>query len=210
MRVVVFGASGGVGLASVQRCLDAGHQVTAFVRSPEKFSIKHEALAIEKGDVLDGDAVARVLRGKDAVLSALGPAKGTPAGTLISTGTRHITDGMKRAGVRRFVYASGLMAGPCAGLHAGKRFLIQIFRWLNHALYVDKVKTEADIRESGLDWIIVRPPVLAALPARGRYRVGPDLDVSVMAKFAFADVADCMSRALVEDEFLHQAIELSY
>lgn len=210
MRVVVFGATGGLGSASVQKALAAGHRVTAFVRSPDKVRIRHDALALVQGDVLDGVAVARVMRDQDAVLSALGPAAGTPAGTLISTGTRSIIDGMKSAGVRRFLFASGLMVGPAAGMNVFKRQLIKVFRVMHRDLYLDKLRAEASVRESGLDWIIVRPPVLADVPARGRYRVGPDIDVRLMDKFAFADVADYMVRGLSEDEFLHRAVELSY
>jgi putative NADH-flavin reductase len=210
VRVVIFGATGGLGSACVQKALDEGHRVTAFVRSPEKVRLKHAALALVKGDALDAEAVARVIPDHDAVLSALGPANGVPAGTLISTGTRFILDGMKRAGVRRFVFASGLMVGPGGGMSVWKRLLVGVFRLMNRALYLDKVVAEATVRDSGLDWIIVRPPVLAPLPARGQYRVGADLDVRLMDKFAFADVADCMVRELTDDRFVGQAIELSY
>lgn len=210
MRVVVFGATGGLGSASVAKALAAGHRVTAFVRNPEKVRTHHEALALVQGDVLDNAGVARVVRDHDAVLSALGPAAGTPAGTLISKGTQFIIEGMKSAGVRRFLFASGLMAGPAAGLNVFKRQLIEVFRLMNRDLYLDKVRAEASVQASGLDWIIVRPPVLANVPARGHYRVGPDIDVRLIDKFAFADAADYMVRGLTDDEFLNRAVELSY
>ena len=210
MRVIVFGATGGLGSASVQKALVAGHRVTAFARNPDKVRVRHDRLEIEKGDVLDREAVGRALREHDAVLSALGPSAGTRAGTLISTGASAIIEGMKSAGVRRLVFASGLMVGRAAGMGFFKRRLIGFFRLMNHALYVDKVRAEASVRTSGLDWIIVRPPVLADLPPRGGYRVGPDLDVRLMDKLAFADVADYMVRGLTEDEFLRREVELSY
>ena len=210
MRVVVFGATGGLGSESVEKALAAGHRVTAFVRNPDKLRLRNAELNVVKGDVLDGAAVASVIRDHDAVLSALGPAAKTPAGTLISTGTGNILAGMKSAKVRRFVFASGLMVGKAAGMNFLKRQMIGFFRAMNHDLYVDKVRAEALVRESGLDYIIVRPPVLAQVPSRGTYRVGPDLDVHLMDKFAFADAADYMVRGLSEDAFLQAAVELSY
>ncbi len=210
MRVIVFGATGGLGSAVVTQALQGGHDVTAFVRSAAKVRTTHDRLRIAQGDILDGEAVASAVKGQAGVISALGPAAGTPAGTLISDGTRHIIEGMRHGGVRRFVLASGLMVGPAAGMGPFKRLLISIFRLKHRALYLDKVRTEAAVRDSGLDWLIVRPPVLADLPARGRYRVGPDLDVRLMDKLAFGDAAGYMVRALTEDEFLRQAVELSY
>ncbi len=210
MKMVVFGSTGGLGAALIERALVAGHEVTAVARTPGKVRARHERLRVVQGDVLDGDAVARAVQGQDAVLSAIGPAAGTPAGTLISNGVGHMIAAMERAGVRRLVFASGLMVGPAAGMNAAKRLLISLFRLHHRALYLDKVRAEAAVEKSGLDWIIVRPPVLADLPAHGTYRVGPSLDVRLMDKFAFADVGDYMVRAATDDAHLRTAVELSY
>ena len=117
---------------------------------------------------------------------------------------------MKSANVRRLVFASGLMVGKAAGMSFLKRQMVGFFRAMHHDLYLDKVLAEALVRESGLDYIIVRPPVMADVPSRATYRVGPDLDVHLMDKFAFADAADYMVRGLSEAKFLQAAVELSY
>ena len=57
MKIVVFGASRGVGSKVVEQALEAGHIVTAFVRSPEKFGVRHPNLSVVKGDSLDAAAV---------------------------------------------------------------------------------------------------------------------------------------------------------
>lgn len=209
-RIIVFGATGGLGVPVLSAALDAGHRVTAFARNASKVKLSHERLSVAVGDVLDAEAVASAVEGQDVVISALGPSPGAPAGTLISTGARNIISAMRRHEVKRLVFASGLMVGSCGGMSAPKRLLIQVFRLIHRALYLDKVVAEAVVRESGLAWIIVRPPVLAAVPRRGTYRVGRDLDVRLLDKFAFADVADYMVRATTEDEFIGSAVELSY
>ena len=73
MKIVVFGASRGVGLEVVKQALKAGHTVTAFVRSPEKFTVKDANLTVFKGDSMDAEAVEKAIAGQDAVISALGP-----------------------------------------------------------------------------------------------------------------------------------------
>ncbi|MFB4271502.1 NAD(P)-dependent oxidoreductase [Nonomuraea sp. GTA35] len=73
MRVTVFGATGGIGRLLVQQLLDAGHQVTALVRSPAKLTLTHPNLNVIAGQLSDTAAVRQSVQGTDAVISALGP-----------------------------------------------------------------------------------------------------------------------------------------
>jgi putative NADH-flavin reductase len=79
MRLLVFGASGPLGRAITEAALAAGHQVTAFVRTPGRLG-GHPALSEMTGDVLDAESVAAAVPGHDAVISALGHSRPSPAG----------------------------------------------------------------------------------------------------------------------------------
>ena len=46
MKVAVIGATGPTGMCVVQQALDAGHEVVALVRSPEKMTIQHDNLQV--------------------------------------------------------------------------------------------------------------------------------------------------------------------
>ena len=62
LKVIVFGATGTTGSAVVERALECGYAVTAFVRNPEKISTSHPNLTVFKGDVLDPASVERPRR----------------------------------------------------------------------------------------------------------------------------------------------------
>jgi uncharacterized protein YbjT (DUF2867 family) len=160
--------------------------------------------------VLKPETVAAAVQGQDAVLSAIGPAAGSKPGTLISTGTKHIVAAMQQHGVKRLVFESGLMVGDARGMNLGKRLLIAFFRRLNQALFEDKVVAEKTVRDSGLAWLIVRPPNLKHVPARGGYHVGENLNVNLMAGLSHADVADFMVKALGEPARTQQILDISY
>ena len=89
MKVVVFGASGGTGCHIVDQALEAGYEVTAFVRSPEKLGIEHCNLTIFQGDVMDAESVERAIAGQDAVLSVLGPTR-PPVPDMMATAAENI------------------------------------------------------------------------------------------------------------------------
>jgi uncharacterized protein YbjT (DUF2867 family) len=77
MRVLVLGATGGIGQAIIEQCLVQGHEVIVYARSPEKLPDKikkDENVTIHKGGLTDETALASALTGVHVVTSALGPA----------------------------------------------------------------------------------------------------------------------------------------
>ena len=108
MRLLVLGATGGIGKYLLEYATARGHEVTAFARSPQKIVLKSEKLRVIPGDLLNVDQLAQVLPGHDAVLSAFGPA------TLRRVTTRRefgkaLAAAMQRSGVRRALVVSSAL-----------------------------------------------------------------------------------------------------
>ena len=198
------GATGGTGRLIVNKALARGHEVTALVRSPEKASdLKGATLVV--GDVRDGKALREALKGQDAVISALGtPASPFREVTLLSTATRALVEAMKTERVSRLVSITGLGAGDSAG-HGGFLFDNVIFPLLLKKVYADKNRQEAIIRNSGLDWVIVRPSVLNNKPGRGAIRALTDLSDFHGGSISREDVAAFVLDQLRSDSWLHRA-----
>lgn len=66
MKIIVIGASGGVGREVVQQALQVGYEVTAFVRSSVRLSMEHPKLTVVEGDGLDEVAVSNAIQGHSA------------------------------------------------------------------------------------------------------------------------------------------------
>jgi putative NADH-flavin reductase len=155
MRLFVLGATGRTGVELIDLAL-ARHQVTAFVRSPEKITRRDERLAVVKGDVHEPDEVATALAGHDAVISALGPAprQAIFGSTLMHESATSTLRAMRSAGVRRLLVVSSALLFPGGGPGVG------FFRALiNHHLR-DSKRMEEVVTESELEWTIARPPRL--------------------------------------------------
>ena len=209
MKLVVFGATGGTGKQIVAAALAAGHDVVAVARRPEAITTTHARLTVVKGDVLDAASVASAIAGSEAVLSAIGPSNNKQPGTLISDGVVNIVAACTTGKVR-LVFESGLMVGDGRGLSLFGRTALGVFRRLNGALAADKRIAEQTIRDSALDWVIVRPVSLDDSPATGSYRTGIDIRLRLANRLSHADVADFMIKAASDPSVVHTIQDIGH
>ena len=209
MRILVFGATGPSGKCLVEQALAAGHIVTAFARNPDKITTRHERLKIAKGDIQDAASIDAAMAGQEAVLSVLGVRK-LGKNSILSEGTKSILESMKRNAIRRFICMTSLEVGDSKG-QSPWYFRWIILPFLLRRVFEDKEIQERYIRESGLDWVIVRPAMLTNGPHTGVYQhwIGPE-PKNVSHKISRADSVDFMLKQLTASEFLGKAAGLSY
>ncbi len=209
MKLIVFGATGGTGKNVVTCAVKAGHEVVAVARKPEAIATT-EHVVVMKGDVLDAASIESAVEGGDAVICAIGPASNSKPGTLISEGTKNILAACAKAGVRRFVFESGLIMSDGKELSFFGSLGVSVFRAIYPKLHADKLIAEAAIRASELDWVIVRPPALSHSPATGKYLAGPGARVFPASSLSHADCADALVKAATEDDWVKQVINVGH
>jgi putative NADH-flavin reductase len=197
MSIVVFGANGPTGRLLVAHALAAGHQVIAVTRRPDKFPQQHPNLTVARADVLDASAVEGVVSGADAILSTLGAPYGRKQVAVYSVGVRNILTAMERHQVRRLVVVSSSATDPKPYADAGFFFnrVVQPFvvNVLGKTVYEDMRRMEELIRNSEVDWTIVRPSglfdadfvsdyELAENHIAGRFTARSDLAAAMLAQ----------------------------
>jgi putative NADH-flavin reductase len=207
--IALFGGSGRTGKPFLTQALAKDYAIKALVRSPEKITTQHEQLTLVKGDVLNYDDVRKTVDGTDVVVSVFGHVKGSPE-WLQTNGTKNIVQAMKETGVARVISLSG------GGLPFEKdepkfpdkaiRFIMKVAvpKVLNDAIEHAKV-----LRDSGLDWVIVRGPRLTDDPKKNDYRVGW-VGVNASTKIGRADLADFILTLVEDTQYDHQMPFVSY
>jgi putative NADH-flavin reductase len=177
MKLVIFGATGNVGRRIVAEAVDRGHEVVGVVRDPAAVQSPDSRVVLAKGDATDAESIARLVRGADAVVSAISPrpnARGLPAPSLAAN-ARALIKGLRSAGVKRVLYvggASSLEVAPGKALADTPDFP-EIYREEaregREALAV--FRNEA----KGLDWTYLSPAAEIAPGNRtGKYRTTGD------------------------------------
>jgi uncharacterized protein len=107
MKIALIGATGYVGSFIREEALDRKHEVTAIVRHPEKLPVRVD-LTAKKADVADVDALAQILAGHDAVISAFSPDPSTTDKfSDMVVGAKAIIAAVKKSGVKRLLAVGG-------------------------------------------------------------------------------------------------------
>src|SRR5262245_9807543 len=207
MKVIVFGANGGIGRHVVEQSLAAGHIVTAVARRPESVTAQHPNLTVRRGDVLDPAGLGDLLAGQEAVVSALGVHSRAPT-VVYSQGVANILQAMQAAGVRRMlcISATGLDPGHWLQHYLAKPVLWAILR----EMYTDLARMEETVKRSGVEWTIIRPPNMSDRPHTGRYKVSCNEHLPSAWTISRADVADYIVRHLADPETYQSWVEVAY
>jgi putative NADH-flavin reductase len=206
MHITIFGANGPTGRLVTGQALDAGHHVVAATRHPDGFPIQHPDLAVAAVDVYDRAAVAEAVRGSDAVLSTLGVPYSRQPITVYSAGVANVVAAMGDHGVKRLVAVSSSATEP--HIHVDGGFLLNrvlqplIVATIGKTMYADMLRMEQLLRESDLDWTVLRPSGLFDYSEPTAYRLDEDQAPGVYT--ARVDLAASMLDQLTDDRYVRK------
>jgi hypothetical protein len=235
MRVLVFGASGPNGREILKQAATE-HQVTAFVRTPEKISdilAEFPTIQVAKGDILDPSTIGEL---PGMASHRLRCRHGRAGGGAVCVGdeyrndvSTHDDDGRNeehhrrhektrllhfqfqfnlRSGIKRLIVETSLGCGDTADQPPWIfRFFFMGF-FLKH-VFADKNNQEKEVMASGLDWVIARPGGLTKGALTKSYKAGFGPNDNVVGRISRADVAHFMISQLSSDGCLRKAVSLS-
>jgi putative NADH-flavin reductase len=221
MKLTIVAATGGIGRQVLEQAVAAGHDVTAVVRNPEK--LRSAPVRVVAADLTSADpaALRSAVQGADAVLSGLGATTKTETG-IAWRGTEAITRAMQGAGVRRIVVVSSASVGTVASPgrpepprhDPGDGFVMRhvtypILKVAFREIYADLARMEGILRDSALDWTVVRPVRLTGKPVTGTYRTAAGRNVRHGLFISRADVAHYMLDAIGDPGTFRQTVGIA-
>ena len=212
MKIAIFGASGRTGLLLTQRCLAAGHTVTALVRTPGAFRFC-EQVQVVVGGAFDAVAVRQTVEGSEVVLSALG-ARSLKKEDVLERAVPLIVAAMRQTGVRRIVAlgSAGALEDSLKKQAAWRRWFVQniVYKTFLKWPVASQVAQWKMLAASGLDWTMVMPPMLTDGPARRKYRVDGEALPRGGMRIARADVADFMMQQIASPTWVGRGVYVAY
>lgn len=208
-RLLILGATGGTGLQLVSQALEAGNEVTAYVRDAAKLDLKHERLRVVVGPIADeARPFQDAMMGQQAVISTLGRGLSLQSEHVIERCVPPVLSAMKAHGVGRLIFTSAIGVGDA---YAEAPLLSKlVIRVLLKDIYPDKLIGENLVRSSDLDWTIVQPAGLTSGHLTCRYRVAEHLHHRVVATISRADLAHFLLSQLDDRTYVRRIVQLGY
>lgn len=200
MNILVVGANGQIGKHLVSKIQDTNeHTAIAMVRNEDQIS-QFESQGAKTALVdLEGsiDDIARAAKGADAVVFTAGSGGHTGADKTMMIdldGAIKTMEAAKQAGVKRFVIVSAI------GVHHRDK-------WMGSVPYYSAAKHYADVwlRQSGLDYTIIRPGGLLNDAGTGKIKVAVDLDRGSIPR---EDVATTILASLEDDHTIGKEFDM--
>jgi putative NADH-flavin reductase len=209
MKVTIFGGTGITGAFLINEALKRGIGITVYARNSSSFN--NPNVRIIKGDLSDKELLREAIQGADAVVSALGPSKPNhPKGLPITKAYKDIISVMEQVEVNRIIAISTMTAADPEDVSNFKnRFPALMVKVIAPSVYNDIVETAKIIRNSALDWTIVRVPFLNNKPASKKLNVGLYGHTKHSQFLSREDVAIFMLDQISEHKYICQAPGIS-
>ena len=205
MKVLVVGAAGKTGRAVVERAVQEGNEVTAFVHSAGGSDVS--GVEVRVGDATDMAAMEAAITGQDAVIDTVGGKTPYRHTTLEASVAATIVAAMQRHGVRRLAVTSMVGEGDSA---ANTPFYVKIaLATFLRGATPDKANMESAVSGSELDWVITRPAVLTEKPATGDVRIFSAGNRDKAHSITRSDLAAFLVAQLTSDDNLRQAVTIA-
>jgi putative NADH-flavin reductase len=221
LDIVIFGATGEVGSHVVQEALDRGHRVTAVSRRPEQFEMRHDNLAVVKGDLLDNASITEIVTGQDVViLSVRGVIgnSGTPESALQFIAAENLIDVLFRQGERapRLIHVggSGSLEVEPGVVFAEKLPTILLPKGLEIEILGQILALEFYRKVDDVRWTYITPPKnLTNGPRTGVFRIGGNRaleDERGRTRVSRADFAVALIDEAEQAKHIRQQISVAY
>ncbi|CAM3687313.1 NAD(P)-dependent oxidoreductase [Smaragdicoccus niigatensis] len=209
MKILILGATGGVGRHLVEQAVANGHDVSVVCRDvrriPTGWPVTPHRLDLS---IATSAELAVAVAGTDAVVSALGHRSKSDRGVL-GRSAETVVGAMWEAGVRRFIGISAAPLAPAEDFTA-RYLMMPIVKRAFAEVYRDTADMEAVLREAQVDWTVVRPPRLTNHRLTGTYRTAFDRNLRHGRSIGRADLAQFMLAAISEGATIGHAIGIAY
>lgn len=155
-KVLITGATGLVGQRLVKRLLEAGYNCNALVRKGKHVT---EGITAIAGDLFDPESLTSAVKDVTAVIHLAAVFRSNDTGLIWKSnleGTNNLISALKaQAPDARFIMASTAHVYNANNPHPGKE---DDYTDPQHAYPASKLAAEKSLRESGLNWSILRFP----------------------------------------------------
>lgn len=207
-KIAIIGGTGKAGKYVVNQLLQRGFRLKILLRNSEKFTIQSPQIEIIQGDVKDYETVLSLIRGTDAVISALGLGQPASETSIFSQTTTNILQVMKACNIQRYIVITGINVNTPFDKKSSKTQFATDWMYANYPkTTADKQKEYAILVESNVDWTLVRLPLIEQTNEIGGVQIS--LEDCLGDKISATDLANFLINQLTDETYISKSPFLS-
>jgi putative NADH-flavin reductase len=204
--LAVFGATGKTGLALIAEARQRGWQVQALVRGAAGTLEGQSGVEIVRGEFSSLERLQATIVGASAVCCVFGP-RPPFTDVFCANATRAVIAAMQHTSTHRLIVQTGAMVGQnLPNWTLAWRLMTSMYQRQQPKAARDRLEQERLVRQSGLDWTIIKPPRLTDGAASRHVRVAANLRVGMLSKISRADLATVLMDEVEQPRFVGQAV----
>lgn len=206
MKIALLGSTGFLGKVLLKKALERGFLIKTLVRTPEKLGEFKDCVEFIQGSLDDTEQLEQAVSGAEAVVSAVGPPQRNPGPPEFYEKTmQELVRILERQNIRRFIHTGG--AAHLGGEHEkwtiGRRILRAFLIVFGKPILIAKEREWAVLKQSHLDWTLVRPPYIVTGECNGH--VSADEKNLSKTRINVEDLADFMLDQIASKEWIKKA-----
>jgi putative NADH-flavin reductase len=206
--IAVIGGTGKAGKYVVNQLIQRGFRLKLLLRNPKKFLLKSPQIELIQGDVKDYDTVLSLIKGTDAVISALGLGQPASETSIFSQATTNIIHAMNACDIQRYVVLTGINVDTPFDKKSLKTQFATDWMYTNYPKSTaDKQKEYDLLLASNVDWTLVRLPLIEQTDEVSDVQIS--LEDCVGDKISATNLATFLVEQLTDNQYIKQSPFLS-
>lgn len=203
--IAIFGASGKTGEEILKEASSLGLTIRAIVRRHSTILPMGKIRAIEC-DYNNKDDIKKSIKDVDGVIIVFGP-RSPYTDVFCEKTTSNIIEAMKAVGIKRLICQTGAMIGDyIRNRSVFFELMCRMYRSQNPLGYNDRVQQERVIKESGLDWTIIKPPRLINENGNGDVSAGENVSVGLLSSISRRSLAKFILEEVHNRRYFNKSI----
>ena len=206
MKIALLGSTGFVGKVLLKRSLDEGYEIRALVRDPDKLGEFKDKIEFIQGNIFQASDLEITVKGTEAVLSVCGPPQRNPGNPKqYEQAMEDLVAALKKQKISRLITTGGAahLGGRNEKWTIGRRLLRFFLLIVARPILVTKQLEWDVLKQSNLDWTLVRPPQITKGNPTGK--VLADESNLARTKIDVADLVDFILEQISSDQWVRKA-----
>ncbi|MBD3385384.1 NAD(P)H-binding protein [candidate division KSB1 bacterium] len=206
MKIAILGSTGFLGKVILKQALERGYRVKTLVRTPDKLGEFKDRVEFIKGSLSDIEKLEQAVSDTDAVVSAVGPPQRHPEPPeFYEKIMQELVGLLEKQNIKRFIHTGGAvhLGGEREAWSLGRRMLRFFLVLFGKSILIAKEREWAVLKNSNLDWTLVRPPHIVTGEPTGQ--VSADEKNLVKTRVNVEDLANFMLDQITSTAWIKKA-----